>query len=412
MPKYDVAVVGAGVGGLLTAAFLAKRNKKVILLETAGTLGDALGFVETQGFRFSPMPSLTFGFEQGGAAAAACAELGIHESASLRSPSYQVALPDRRVSIFAEPGETLEELRREFPREIDGLVRFTRDMEKAALRIRTGKIAAYRARYLGAARALGRYRFSRELVLFFDLQSRAFFRRPLSAISLRALVTLVTASPLFPEGGMRRFADQLVAALLRNGGEVRYGVPWPEISFVRNKVEGLVTAAGLVEAEGIVVSSREPGRGTALFLGLREDVIPVGMERAVICLPDYSRPEAFFTLSLSSAEETGIAPKGMRAVSAVFSPGFSPRDGRGALMKQVAAMIPFLEQYLVVTQELKPAAAKYPFPPGMRFKPVKTEGNHSLVERSSPKIYVIHDGKGWLGQEVSAARKVVEKLAS
>jgi len=122
MPKYDVAIVGAGLGGLAAAALLSGRKKRVIVLERSGSLDRALGVYEKDGYTSCAAPTYSYGFEQGGAFHELSSNLGIVHSVSVQSPCYQVALPDHRITIYADQGETLEELRREFPGEISMLM--------------------------------------------------------------------------------------------------------------------------------------------------------------------------------------------------------------------------------------------------------------------------------------------------
>ena len=43
MSKYDVAVVGAGLGGLAVAALLSEKRKRIIVIEHGGSLDRAVG---------------------------------------------------------------------------------------------------------------------------------------------------------------------------------------------------------------------------------------------------------------------------------------------------------------------------------------------------------------------------------
>lgn len=54
----DVIIVGAGLGGLATAALLGARGLRVTVLEAADQEGGKLGFLETRGYRFDTGPSL------------------------------------------------------------------------------------------------------------------------------------------------------------------------------------------------------------------------------------------------------------------------------------------------------------------------------------------------------------------
>src|SRR3954453_17667328 len=54
-----VVVVGGGLGGLASAARLAKLGHEVALLEASSRLGGAIGYVEEQGFRWDSGPTST-----------------------------------------------------------------------------------------------------------------------------------------------------------------------------------------------------------------------------------------------------------------------------------------------------------------------------------------------------------------
>src|SRR5687768_17447515 len=54
-----VVVIGGGLGGMASAARLAKLGHEVTLLERLPALGGAIGFVESDGFRWDAGPSAT-----------------------------------------------------------------------------------------------------------------------------------------------------------------------------------------------------------------------------------------------------------------------------------------------------------------------------------------------------------------
>jgi len=48
--KYDVIIVGGGISGLTSAAFLTKAGKKVLLFEKENTCGGLVNSFERDGF--------------------------------------------------------------------------------------------------------------------------------------------------------------------------------------------------------------------------------------------------------------------------------------------------------------------------------------------------------------------------
>jgi len=63
LPYYDVMVVGAGIGGLTTAALLAKRGKSVLVVEQHYLPGGCASIFRRKGFTFDVGASLFFVLE-------------------------------------------------------------------------------------------------------------------------------------------------------------------------------------------------------------------------------------------------------------------------------------------------------------------------------------------------------------
>ena len=409
MPKYELAVVGAGLGGLAAAALVSKKNRKAIVLEPGDSAGGALGVHEKDGFVFSPGPSLSFGFERGGALQKLNEVLGIAQHASIQSPCYQVALPDRRITIYAEQSETLEELRREFPREIDVITKFYRDLRRQAVQIAKSRFSEYFSRRRSAGGFLRSYRFSRELTAFLDVQSYYFYHRSVADIPLPALITLCDSVPHTVHGGFIKLAEQMVDVILKNGGEIHYQIPLSEIALESGQTAGLATPQGHLEADAVLLNTEQRRQGAVLCIGLHEEVVPVSMLNDVLSLTDYAHPERFFSLSFSAKDEETAAPRGMRMLTATFSsPAPQQHEER---MRQLAALIPFFEKFILSAEEYNPAPRSYVVPAGMTFKPLRTENRQTLLSRSSQRgVYMLLDGEFAPVQAVAAAQAFVERL--
>lgn len=405
-----MAVVGAGLGGLAAAALLSKKGKKVILLEPSEDVGGAVTVHSSHGFRFATGTTLSFGLERGGTLDSLYSELGIAQSASMLSPSYQVALPDRRINVYAEKDETQEELRREFPGEIEQISTLYRNVRKSADRIAKNKIYSFFANHRRAGSLLSKYHFSPELLVFFNLQSLFFFYQPIQHIRAVSLVTLIDSAPFSIHGGMKRVAENMLDAFLRNGGEIRYGFPWPELIFAHKYVSGLSRPEGLIEADAFLFNTRQDHSGTTLFLGVRNDVVPVGMSDELLCFLQYPDLNRVFSISLSRRDDNSTAPDGMRAVTVIF-PFLPAQSGSPKiLLDQVGRLIPFLKDHLIVIEEQQPERREFSFPESLSFKPVPVSGHISLLKRSAKNIFLINDGAGTLLQAISAARQFVDLL--
>lgn len=410
MLKYDLAVVGAGLGGLAVAALLSKKNKKVIVLEPAAD-GGVITHFHKEGFRFSSAPALSFGFEPGGALKQLCSELGIITQVTVLSPGFQVALPDRRLTVYAETEKTLEELAREFPREVGAVTAFYRDLKKLSLQLAKGGLGLYVAGRRSAATFMERYRFSRELTIFFELQSRHFLGRPIGALSLLSLVSLVTTVPVFLTNGFTGFVEQIRNSVRQNGVEARFSEPFPGISYSRKRPAGLMTKQGLVEAKAFLFNTELELKAPVLFLGIRDEVVPVGMAQQVICLPKYDRPDDFFVLCLSPGDNTSFAPKGMRSLTAKFTVSDKDTDPR-QLVERICRIMPFLNDYTVSFHECAHGSRRYPFPEHTVFTPLKFSNCGPLLNKTSlGKVYALPDDPWTPVQTICAAARFVERLS-
>jgi hypothetical protein len=412
VPKYDVAIIGAGLGGLTAAALLSSWKKKTIVIEQSASLSDALGVVEKDGFIFSAGPSLSYGFEHGGALQELSAGLGIRQNTTVPAPCYQVALPDRRITVFTEHDETLEELRREFPEEINTVAKFYYDLDKTAKQIAKNRVIAALTKWRSAKGFIGKYRFSRALAAFFDVQSLYFFQRPAADLPLATLITLCNTPPRRLHGGFRKFGDQLYGVVLQHGGEVRYNEPSPEFSFPGNGVIGIKTAQGMAEADTVLLNALSPRRRSMLFAGLREDVVPVGMSHDVLFLPDYSRPQDFVALSLNDKEDDAVAPKGMRALSVSFAGQQNMHAGKQVLIEQLNGLIPFLNDFMVFSEEPKSGDGHTVVPVDLSMKPYRRREETSLLSRTSQRnVFVLQDAQEAPLQMISDVQWFVDKIA-
>ena len=411
MPKYDVAIIGAGLGGLTAAALLSSRKKKTIVIEQSASLSDALGVVEKDGFIFSNGPSLSYGFEHCGALQEFSAGLGIRQNTTVPAPCYQVALPDRRITVFTEHDETLEELRREFPEEINTVAKFYYDLDKTAKQIAKNRVIAALTKWRSAKGFIGKYRFSRALAAFFDVQSFYFFQRPAADLSLATLITLCNTPPRRIHGGFRKFGDQLYGVVLQHGGEVRYNEPSPEFSFPGTGVINIKTAQGMAEADMVLLNALPHRRRSMLFAGLREDVVPVGMSHDVLFVPDYSRPQDFVALSLNAKEDDAVAPRGMRALSVSFEEQQNMYADKQVLIEQLNGLMPFLNDFMVFSEEPKSGDGHAVVPVDLSMKPYRRREGTSLLNRTSQRnVFVLQDAQEAPLRMISDVRRFVDKV--
>ena len=408
MPKFDFAATGAGIGALAATALMCRNNGKTILLEPGNEAGGALTPVKKDGFVFYPGPALSYDLGTGGVFGRLCSALGLVPEAFKQAPCYQVALPDHRITVHRDHAGTIEELRREFPRELDAMAKFYREIRKSAERNAGSRLSAFFSRQQSARGFIQKYRFSREFGIFLDVQSRSFFQRPVKDLTLFQLIAMINTTPVIIGGGLQKLIDQLLSVIEKSGGTVRFNEPWPEPVLRKKRLVSIMTREGAVEAKTFCFNTETYSRAAELFIGLREEVVPVRMCRDVICLPDYTQPERFYTLSLGAPDDKASAPAGMRTLTASFRMAPDTRSNKDVLLDQVAALIPFLKDHLALTAEYLPEQRRYRFPPELAFKQAK--GQTFLSRASSRNTWLIHDGFESPIEAVFAAQQLARKL--
>lgn len=126
MPDYDVVVIGAGLGGLSTAALAAKHGLKTLVLEQADIIGGCCSTFEKDGYRYDVGASIVEVIQPVEA---------IFEMLGTKLSEYVNLLPcdpiysfitdeGERFSIPTDIDETTELVRRIAPEDVEGWERF------------------------------------------------------------------------------------------------------------------------------------------------------------------------------------------------------------------------------------------------------------------------------------------------
>jgi len=94
-------VIGAGLGGLTTAALLLRAVQPVTVLEAQAYPGGCAGTYYHQGYRFDVGATLAGGFAPGGPHARQAEALGLEWPVRPVDPAWVVHLPGRDITQWA-----------------------------------------------------------------------------------------------------------------------------------------------------------------------------------------------------------------------------------------------------------------------------------------------------------------------
>ncbi len=267
-PRFEVAVVGAGIGGLTTACLLARTGRSVLLLERAPQAGGVCRPLLREGMRFDLGPTFLSGLQPGEPVEMLCQRLGLELRTTPCEPPFQVALPGHRLSLFTRPQALAREMRRECPgeqaawdalwAELDGLEAERGRLPRALPslpprgwrdRLRLWRRAALSGRLREAMGTPFQATVERhglgdtgrrvlEACLWFLV-----LRTSRECSTLEAVRTLqpLRRGAMSLAGGAAGLVDALVARFERDGGQLRLGTAVDRLLVERGGVHGVVT---------------------------------------------------------------------------------------------------------------------------------------------------------------------------
>ncbi|NMO19533.1 NAD(P)-binding protein [Pyxidicoccus fallax] len=367
---FDVAVVGAGMAGMATAARLQARGLSTLVLEAHGQPGGCAGFFRQRGFHFDVGATTLVDFEPGGVGGELLDSMGLMPLEAECLPGYQAWLPDGTVTLHRD----LERWREErllklgstpahlsFWRLLDRLAEVFWSASRAGIKLPFQRpsdlfhavhcipltdlpLARYLTWTMGDALRAHGLREDAPLcgllaMLIEDTVHATLDTAPLINAALG--VTIRGAGLMRARGGMAGFWRRFVERYRQLGGVLRVGCAVTDISgeegaFVLHTRRGRFSAAQVVSALPIQLTARMAplpvaqalspflqrdadslGGAIVVFLGVPEDEV-VGQEFTHHqLLQSYDAPLGDgnnMFISVSTPGDTESAPPGFRAV--------------------------------------------------------------------------------------------------
>ncbi len=401
---YHLVLLGTRLPQLALGALMARWGQKVLIIDQHKE-ENSTNAKRKQGYIFRKRPAPLFGLDSAGLLRQFLDEIGIGRVLVQRSyprnpASYQVVLPRSRINVTTNREHLLDELFREFPERIDTFRNLYSEWDLLARnwydsypdldsfiekRHLIAGVSARARNRMNARRTESMAESLRQnggAGKFLSVQNHFLGSYPQDGAPgalAASLVHSIGRRGTFEEPtGSSSLTSLLATRFQEFGGKIEYGVTIKNITILprsgveiildgdeKRKAKCLVTTSGIAEGlkaiSGIFnkekVSPSNPLVPVRFYLGIKDSLVPVGMEDNLLYMPqrdDVLPGKGGYYLALSP-KGSEMAPEGMRAMTVTIltepsklseiaqAPG---SDLKRELINALEAVIPFINKGL------------------------------------------------------------------
>lgn len=236
--KYDVIIIGAGIGGLIAGCYLKNSGLKVLIIEQHYKAGGYCTSFERQGYKFDVAVHY-FGGIKKGILNTVLNELKLTDKIKFNQfdPTDKIITPQRITYIRTSPKNTIRELIKNFPEEKLNIKAFFKFISEANL------FDIYKStNRLSFKSVLDNYFTDTALKTTFNslIRNIGLCSNEASALSTIILLREYIMDPgYYPEGGTQKFAEIFLNKFIKLGGKINFMSTVNKIITDGHKVRGV-----------------------------------------------------------------------------------------------------------------------------------------------------------------------------
>ena len=269
MRRYDVAIIGAGIGGLVSGALLSQSGRSVAVFEKGGCPGGLCSSFKNGGYVFDAAIDSIGGLVDGEFLRVLFEKLGVLDELDLipLDPVRRLFLPDFCVDIQPDIKLHKEHLEILFPCEKDNIEKIFTVMEAVYTQSmslpfgRKEEISSDFMNWLGMSFSdiLDKYINDHKLKAVLSSYS-TFLGLPANRVSAifiaNTLMHYVKGGAYRVKGGMRHLSEALVNVIKKNGGDVFLNEEVKKLTVEHARAAGIITSKERdIPATHVIVAS-------------------------------------------------------------------------------------------------------------------------------------------------------------
>lgn len=264
--KYDVVIIGAGIGGLVCGCFLAKAGMKVLIAEQHYKPGGYCTSFKRKGFTFDAAAHSFGGFSYG-YLGKIFKELGLDKKIKIIrfEPSDSIITPDYKVSFWNELDKTIKDFQSAFPEESNNIKNFFYFL------FNPEPSFFARKRSWTFKNLLDSYFNNDKLKATLSLSLLGNGGLPPSLISafigVKIFKEFLLDGGYYPDGSMQTLPDALAEIFKEHGGDLRLSCLVKKIKIKNNIVTGVILENGNFITSKYIVSNCDARQTFLKLLG-------------------------------------------------------------------------------------------------------------------------------------------------